>query len=60
MHRARRVQPDSYGQTGISAQMSVRYDWRLPTTTNTAQLVQFGYDFKRSNNNLEFGGLSGV
>ena len=49
--------PDSYGQTGISAQMSVRYDWRLPTTTNTAQLVQFGYDFKRSNNNLEFGGF---
>ncbi|PMS26964.1 peptide transporter [Paraburkholderia rhynchosiae] len=49
--------PDSYGQTGISAQISVRYDWRLPTTTDTAQLVQFGYDFKRSNNDLEFGGF---
>ncbi|MBW9104363.1 ShlB/FhaC/HecB family hemolysin secretion/activation protein [Paraburkholderia phenoliruptrix] len=49
--------PDSYGQTGISAQMSVRYDWRLPTTSDTAQLVQFGYDFKRSNNDLEFGGF---
>lgn len=49
--------PDSYGQTGISAQMSVRYDWRLPTTSDTPQLVQFGYDFKRSNNDLEFGGF---
>lgn len=49
--------PDSYGQTGISSQISVRYDWRLPTTTATAQLVQFGYDFKRSNNDLEFGGF---
>ena len=49
--------PDSYGQTGISAQISPRYDWRLPTTTDTAQLIQFGYDFKRSNNDLEFGGF---
>ncbi|WP_394365086.1 ShlB/FhaC/HecB family hemolysin secretion/activation protein [Paraburkholderia kirstenboschensis] len=49
--------PDSYGQTGISAQMSFRYDWRLPTTTDAAQLVQLGYDFKRSNNDLEFGGF---
>ncbi|WP_345816583.1 ShlB/FhaC/HecB family hemolysin secretion/activation protein [Paraburkholderia sp. PREW-6R] len=49
--------PDSYGQTGISAQMSFRYDWRLPTLTDTAQLIQFGYDFKRSNNDLEFGGF---
>ncbi len=49
--------PDSYGQTGTSAQLSVRYDWRLPATGETAQLVQFGYDFKRSNNDLEFGGF---
>lgn len=49
--------PDSYGQTGISAQMSFRYDWRLPTTADAAQLVQLGYDFKRSNNDLEFGGF---
>ena len=48
--------PDTYAQTGISAQLSFRYDWRLPTTTDTAQLIQFGYDFKRSNNDLEFGG----
>ncbi|MEX3667580.1 ShlB/FhaC/HecB family hemolysin secretion/activation protein [Paraburkholderia phenoliruptrix] len=49
--------PDSYGQTGTSAQLSVRYDWRVPATGETAQLVQFGYDFKRSNNDLEFGGF---
>lgn len=49
--------PDSYGQTGISAQMSARYDWRLPGTTDAAQQIQFGYDFKRSNNDLEFGGF---
>jgi hemolysin activation/secretion protein len=48
--------PDSYGQTGISAQFSFRYDWRLPTTTDVQQVLQFGYDFKRSNNDLEFGG----
>jgi hemolysin activation/secretion protein len=49
--------PGTYGQTGISAQFSFRYDWRLPTITDTMQLIQIGYDFKRSNNNLEFGGL---
>jgi hemolysin activation/secretion protein len=49
--------PDTYGQTGISAQMSVRYDWRLPTIDDMTQMVQFGYDFKRSNNDLEFGGF---
>jgi hemolysin activation/secretion protein len=49
--------PESFGQTGISAQMSVRYDWRLPSTTDIAQQIQFGYDFKRSNNDLEFGGF---
>ncbi|WP_267929301.1 ShlB/FhaC/HecB family hemolysin secretion/activation protein [Paraburkholderia sp. ZP32-5] len=48
--------PDAYGQTGISAQLSFRYDLRLPTITDTAQLIQIGYDFKRSNNDLEFGG----
>ncbi|WP_425605755.1 ShlB/FhaC/HecB family hemolysin secretion/activation protein [Paraburkholderia translucens] len=48
--------PEAYGQTGISAQLSVRYDWRLPTIKDMTQMVQFGYDFKRSNNDLEFGG----
>ncbi|KXU86738.1 peptide transporter [Caballeronia megalochromosomata] len=52
--------PDSYGQTGLSAQISFRYDLRLPSLDNTGawqQQMQFGYDFKRSNNDLEFGGF---
>ncbi|WP_321797270.1 ShlB/FhaC/HecB family hemolysin secretion/activation protein [Caballeronia sp. J97] len=52
--------PDSYGQTGLSAQLSFRYDWRLPPLDQAGawqQQVQFGYDFKRSNNDLEFGGF---
>ncbi|MDR5816200.1 ShlB/FhaC/HecB family hemolysin secretion/activation protein [Caballeronia sp. LZ033] len=52
--------PDSYGQTGLSAQLSLRYDWRLPPLDHAGawqQQVQIGYDFKRSNNDLEFGGF---
>lgn len=52
--------PDSYGQSGISAQLSFRYDWRLPALDKAGawqQQVQLGYDFKRSNNDLEFGGF---
>ncbi|BBU32655.1 hypothetical protein BTHE68_63890 (plasmid) [Burkholderia sp. THE68] len=52
--------PDSYGQTGLSAQLSFRYDWRLPPLDRAGawqQQVQIGYDFKRSNNDLEFGGF---
>lgn len=45
-----------FDQTGISAQWSVRYDWRLPALDAWQQQIQFGYDFKRSNNDLEFGG----
>jgi hemolysin activation/secretion protein len=48
--------PDSYGQTGISAQASLRYDRLLPSAGNWQQQLQIGYDFKRSNNDLEFGG----
>ncbi|WP_231337529.1 ShlB/FhaC/HecB family hemolysin secretion/activation protein [Paraburkholderia sprentiae] len=48
--------PDTYGQTGISEQLSFRYDLRLPSIRDTTQLIQIGYDFKRSNNDLEFGG----
>ncbi len=49
--------PDSFNQSGISAQLSARYDWRLPPLGTWQQQLQFGYDFKRSNNDLEFGGL---
>ncbi|WP_277189237.1 ShlB/FhaC/HecB family hemolysin secretion/activation protein [Caballeronia sp. BR00000012568055] len=49
--------PDSYGQSGISSQISLRYDKRLPALGEWLQQVQIGYDFKRSNNDLEFGGF---
>ncbi len=52
--------PDSYGQTGISSQLSFRYDRLLPPLDRAGawqQQIQFGYDFKRSNNDLEFGGF---
>ncbi|CAM2143043.1 Hemolysin activation/secretion protein-like protein [Pararobbsia alpina] len=46
-----------FAQDGISAQISLRYDWLLPQILGWKQQAQFGYDFKRSNNNLEFGGV---
>ncbi|SAK43515.1 surface antigen (D15) [Caballeronia ptereochthonis] len=52
--------PESYGQTGLSSQVSFRYDWRLPPLDHAGawqQQMQLGYDFKRSNNDLEFGGF---
>lgn len=49
--------PDSFGQTGLSAQLSFRYDHVLAPLADWQQEVQLGYDFKRSNNNLEFGGV---
>lgn len=49
--------PDSYGQTGISAQLSLRYDLHLPDWGDWHQQWQVGYDYKRSNNDLEFGGF---
>ena len=48
---------NSFGQTGISAQLSFRYDWRLAPLGAWQQQIQLGYDFKRSNNDLEFGGF---
>jgi hemolysin activation/secretion protein len=49
--------PESFGQTGISAQLSFRYDLRLAPLGAWQQQIQLGYDFKRSNNDLEFGGF---
>ncbi|CAB3798137.1 hypothetical protein [Paraburkholderia fynbosensis] len=49
---------DADGQTGISVQLSFRDGLRLSTTiTDKTQLLEFGYDFKRSNNDLKFGGF---
>jgi hemolysin activation/secretion protein len=48
----------SLGVTGISGQASIRYDMPLPGIPHLTHELQFGYDFKTSNNNLEFGGIS--
>ena len=48
---------NSFNQSGISSQFSFRYDRHLPFVDGWQQQVQFGYDFKRSNNDLEFGGV---
>ncbi|MGN6652359.1 ShlB/FhaC/HecB family hemolysin secretion/activation protein [Trinickia sp.] len=48
---------NSFNQTGVSSQFSFRYDRHLPLVGEWQQQVQFGYDFKRSNNDLEFGGV---
>jgi hemolysin activation/secretion protein len=52
-----------FDETGQSGQASLRYIHALPDAAPAAgirltQDVQFGYDFKTSNNNLAFGGLS--
>jgi hemolysin activation/secretion protein len=44
------------GLTGVNYQLSGRYVHLLPSTSLFTQQVQFGFDFKSSNNNLEFGG----
>ena len=44
------------GIAGKSWQVSSRYQIPLPTLREVRQKVAFGYDFKQSNNNLEFGG----
>ena len=44
------------GLTGINYQLSMRYVLSLPSTSLLVQQIQFGFDFKSSNNNLEFGG----
>ncbi|MGF6632882.1 hemolysin activation/secretion protein [Paraburkholderia sp. MM6662-R1] len=49
--------PESYAQSGVSAQLSARYDWLIGSFKDWQQQIQFGYDFKRSNNDLEFGGF---
>jgi hemolysin activation/secretion protein len=52
------------GLVGISGQASIRYIMNFPKNTflgqkwqGLSQDLQFGYDFKSSNNNLSFGGI---
>ena len=52
---------DVFGETGNSGQASIRYVHTLPRLAMTTGIeltgtLQVGYDFKTTNNNLEFGG----
>ena len=45
-----------FDQLGLTGQASLRYTLRLPPAERFTQELQFGYDFKTTNNNLAFGG----
>lgn len=45
-----------FGFIGRSGQASIRYNLGLRRTKRFIQTLQFGYDFKTTNNNLAFGG----
>lgn len=47
----------NFGEAGHSGQASFRYVHTLPWLPWLTEDVQIGYDFKTSNNNLEFGGV---
>lgn len=47
--------PD-FGQVGHNLQLSLRYQKPLPAWGAAFQQLQFGFDHKRSDNNLAFGG----
>ncbi|MGH9354727.1 MAG: ShlB/FhaC/HecB family hemolysin secretion/activation protein [Terriglobia bacterium] len=47
----------NFGENGQSGQASLRYVHIFPGLSWLTQDVQIGYDFKATNNNLEFGGL---
>ena len=47
-----------FGETGISGQASLRYTHPLPRTEAFTQALEVGYDYKTTNNNLDFGGTS--
>ncbi|MBV9084266.1 MAG: ShlB/FhaC/HecB family hemolysin secretion/activation protein [Acidobacteriaceae bacterium] len=46
----------AFGLLGRSAQASLRYSIALPRTEALVESFQAGYDFKTTNNNLDFGG----
>jgi hemolysin activation/secretion protein len=46
----------SFGFVGKSGQASIRYSLGLHRTNRFNHTLQFGYDFKTTNNNLDFGG----
>jgi len=46
----------NFDQVGHSVQMGARYQKDLPAIGALAQQIQVGFDYKRSDNNLAFGG----
>jgi hemolysin activation/secretion protein len=46
----------NFGLLGRSGQASIRYNLALPRLKFLSESVQVGYDFKTTNNNLDFGG----
>ena len=50
--------PPPFNLGGFNWQTSARYEVPLPATVAFKQAVTAGFDFKKSNNNLTFGGLS--
>ncbi len=47
-----------FDQVGHSTQLSLRYEKSLPAIWNISQQLQVGFDYKRTDNNLAFGGTS--
>lgn len=45
-----------FGLIGKSGQAGIRYNYALKRTGSLIHTLQFGYDFKTTNNNLQFGG----
>ena len=49
---------EPFAQQGFTTQISARYVMQLPRSEEFGQELRLGYDFKRTNNNLAFGGGS--
>ena len=47
-----------FGLVGLNGQASIRYNHILPRTENFVQSIQAGYDFKTTNNDLNFSGVT--
>jgi hemolysin activation/secretion protein len=45
------------GETGVNGVAGIRYAIQLPSAQNFDERIQVGYEFKTSNNDLEFGGF---
>jgi hemolysin activation/secretion protein len=51
------IGPD-LGLVGLAGQASIRYTHVLPRTAKFVEMLQAGYDFKTTNNDLDFGGVA--